>query len=467
MTVRLRPRSLRARLTLWFTAALGGLLVLLGTVAVLLLDRGLRSTADASLESLARTVVQSSREPAPGGLADALAALLGPAVAERFYQLLDPLGRPDPRLAPPTRLTLPLGADTLRNAAHGTATFETVHLPDTPAPIRVLTAPVMEGGRLVQLVQVAMSLEVVEAARSRFLLILAGLLPAALAAAAAGGWFLAGRALAPVDTMVDTARRIGAEDLSQRLVADDPHDELGRLAAVLNDMLSRLERSFASARQFSADAAHELRTPLTILRGELELALAATPSDGPPRRTFESCLEEVGRLTSLVEDLLFLARADAGAFTLPQEGVDLAQVVGDAAPALEVLAARGRVGLAVEPAAARVTGSAPMLFRVVFNLAENAIKYAGPGAHVAVSTRADEGEAVLEVRDDGPGIPADDRDHIFDRFYRADPARERGGIGLGLPITRAIVLLHGGEIAVTSAPGEGSCFRVTLPLAAA
>jgi heavy metal sensor kinase len=467
VTVRLRPRSLRARLTLWFTAALGGLLVVLGAVAVILLDRGLRATADASLESLASTVVQSSRVPAPGGLADALSALLGPAVAERFYQLLDPLGRPDPRLAPRTNLTLPLGADTLRNASHGEATFETVRLPNAPAPIRVLTVPVIEGGRLVQLVQVAMSLEVVEAARSRFLWILAALLPAALAAAAAGGWLLAGRALAPVDTMVETARRIEAEDLSQRLVADDPDDELGRFAAVVNDMLSRLERSFASARQFSADAAHELRTPLTILRGELELALAAAPSESTTRRTFESCLEEVGRLTSLVEDLLFLARTDAGASPLPGDRVDLAQVVGDAAPALEALAARGRAGLAVEPAAAPVTGSAPMLFRVVFNLAENAVKYAGPGGHVAVITRTDDGRAVLEVRDDGPGIAAEDRDHVFDRFYRADPARERGGAGLGLPITRAIVLLHGGEISVTSEPGEGSCFRVTLPLAAA
>src|SRR5262249_29675165 len=162
------------------------------------------------------------------------AALLGPAGAERFYQLLDPLGRPDPRLVSPTHLNLPLGADTLRNAAHGEATFETVRLPNTPAPIRVLTARFMEGGPLAQLVQVAMSLEVVEAARTRFLLILAGLLPAALAAAAAGGWFLAGRALAPLDAMVDTARRIGAEDLSRRLVAEYPHHELGRLAAGAN-----------------------------------------------------------------------------------------------------------------------------------------------------------------------------------------------------------------------------------------
>jgi heavy metal sensor kinase len=466
LTVRLWPRSLRARLILWYTAALGALLLVLGAVALFLLDRGLRRTADASLESLARTVAESSRAPTRDGeLSDALAALLGPGLAERFFQLLDPLGRPDPRLAPSGRLTLPLDAETLRNAQRGRPTFQTVRLSGAAAPIRVLTTPVMDHGRLVQLVQVAMSLEVIEAARARFILVLAGLLPVALAAAAAGGWFLAGRALAPVDAMVETARRIGAENLSRRLASDAAHDELGRLAAVLNDMLDRLERSFTAARQFSADAAHELRTPLTILRGELEVALAAAPSDAGYRRALESCLEEVGRLSSLVEDLLFLARADAGAVVPPSEPVDLAAVVSDAAPALEALAARAGVHLTLEPAAAPARGSAPLLFRVVFNLVENAIKHTRAGARVTIATRTDDGAAVLEVRDDGPGIAPEDRERIFERFYRADPARERGGAGLGLPLTRAIVVLHGGRITVTGGPGAGSCFRVILPRA--
>lgn len=461
------PRSLRARLTLWYTAALGALLLVLGTVALLLLDRGLRRTADASLESLARTVAESSRAPTrTGGLADALAAVLGPGVAARFFQLLDPLGRPDPRLAPSGRLTLPLDAETLRNAQHGEPTFQTVRLPGAPAPLRVLTAPVIENGRLVQLVQVAMSLEVVEAARARFLLVLAALFPLALAGAAAGGWFLAGRALAPVDAMVETARRIGAEDLSRRLTTDAPHDELGRLAAVLNDMLDRLQRSFTAARQFSADAAHELRTPLTILRGELEMALGAAAPDAAHRPALESCLEEVGRLSSLVEDLLFLARADAGAVVPPADPVDLAAVVSDAAPALEVLASRAGVQLVLEPGPAPACGSAPLLFRVVFNLAENAIKHTRTGARVAIATRTDDEGAILEVRDDGPGIAPEDRERIFERFYRADPAREHGGAGLGLPLTRAIVLLHGGRLTVSGGPGVGSCFRVVLPGAA-
>jgi len=460
------PRSLRARLTLWYTAALGALLLLLGAVALFLLDRGLRRTADASLESLAGTVAESSRSARAGDLGDALASLLGPAAAERFYQLLDPLGRPDPRLAPRHRLSLPLDAETLHNASRGVPTFQTLRLPGAAAPVRVLTAPVMDGGRLVRLVQVAMSLEVIEAARTRFLLVLAGLFPLALAGAAAGGWFLAGRALAPVDAMVETARRIGAEDLSRRLTPEAADDELGRLAAVLNDMLGRLERSFTAARQFSADAAHELRTPLTILRGELEVALAAAPGDAGPRRALESCLEEVNRLASLVEDLLFLARSDAGAVAPPSDPVDLADVVADAEPALEALAERDGAELVVRTSPAAVRGSAPLLFRVVLNLAENAIKHAGAGAHVEVTTGTDDGQAVLEVRDDGPGIAPEDRGRIFDRFYRADPARERGGAGLGLPLTRAIVLLHGGEISLIAGSGRGASFRVTLPAAA-
>jgi two-component system OmpR family sensor kinase len=461
-------RTLRARLTLWYTAVFGGLLLVFGTTAFVLLDRGLRANVDDSLVSVARAIATSSEQASESNLAERIEDLLGPAFAERFFQLLDPLGRPDPRLPRGGRRTLSLSATALRNAADGRETFETIVAPGLPVGgVRLLTFPVIERGRLVNLVQVGMPLERVEQARARFVLVSVALAPVALLAAVLGGWMLAGRALAPVDAMVAAARHISAEDLSLRLEGDDRDDELGRLATVLNDMLARLERSFTAARQFSADAAHELRTPLTILKGELEVALHTAPLDQPCHDTLASCLEEVNRLAALIEDLLFLARADADAVALPREPVDLATLVADARPGLEALAERAAVTLAIDlpRSPVIVRGSAPLLFRVLFNLGENAIKYAGAGRAVTIAVRADGAAAVLTVRDTGPGIAIAEQGRIFDRFYRTDPARERGGAGLGLPLARSIVRLHGGAITVESAAGQGTSFRVRLPLA--
>jgi len=233
-----RSRSLRWRLTVWYTAAVGALLVVLGAAAVVLLDRALRANVDTSLQSVTRTVARTARESAGLGanLEAQLEMMLGPRLALRFLQLLDPLGRPDPRLAR-RGAGLPLSPVALDNARAGVETFETIHI-DGRA-VRLLTRPVVEGGRVVQLVQAAAPLEAVEEARERFLLVLLGLAPLALAGVAAGAWRLTGRALAPVDAMAGAARRITGENLSLRIDARESDDELGRLAAVLNDMLAR------------------------------------------------------------------------------------------------------------------------------------------------------------------------------------------------------------------------------------
>jgi heavy metal sensor kinase len=440
--------------------------LLLGGTAFVLLDHALRTNLDDSLSSVARAVAASSREAGPADLAQTLEGMLGPEAAERFFQLLDPFGRPDPRLAPRGRWSFPLSSAALRNGEEGRETFESIRLPGTPGgDVRLLTFPVIEAGRVVHFVQVAASLGRVDQADSHFLLVMLSLAPLALAGAALGGWFLAGRALSPVDAIVAAARRISAEDLSLRITGENREDELGRLAGVLNDMLARLERSFTTARQFSADAAHELRTPLTILKGELEVALHTGHLDPQGRGALESCLEEVDRLAALVEDLLFLAVADAGVVPLQRATVDLAALAKEVEPALSVLAERAGVGLAIVVAApVAIKGSEPLLLRVLFNLAENGIKYAGSGQRVEIAVRSDARDALLEVKDSGPGIPSEERERIFDRFYRTDPARERSGTGLGLPLVRSIVRLHGGEITVESEPG-GTCFRVRLPLA--
>lgn len=465
--MRLWPRTLRARLTLWYTVLLSGMLALLGIVALVLLDHGLRDNVDASLESVARSIAESTRGPSRFGpdLDETLQSLLGPGLAERFFRLLDPFGRPDPRVGQRGRVQLPLSPEALRNAEDGRETYETLTLPGvSTSPVRLLTLPVIEHGRIIHLVQVAMPLESAETARSRFLFILLGLTPVALGGAGVGGWFLALRALAPVDAMVETARKIEAEDLSQRIEASESNDELGRLAAVLNDMLARLERSFTAVRHFSADAAHELRTPLTILKGELEVALRSGPAEQEHQRVLSSCLEEVDRLSALVEDLLFLARSDSGNLNPAPAPLDLAEVFADVVPALRALAETAGVTLTVTaPPAVWVRGNRPMLFRLLFNLAENAIKYTPPGGTVELVLSQDGSGAKLAVRDTGPGITLEEQARIFDRFYRGDPARERGGTGLGLALARSIVLVHNGQISVESTPGQGSCFSVTLP----
>ena len=464
-----RLTTLRGRLVLWYTGILTAMLALLGATSVMMLDHGLRNNLDDSLRSVARAIAESVRRPPffPPGIEDTLESMLGPQLAERFFQLLDRYGQPDPRLVPRASSKLPLSAEALRNAERGQATLETVGLrPKSEKSFRLLTWPVVRNNATVNIVQVAMSLENVEATRSRFILILLILAPVALAGSALGGWFLARRALRPVDAMVEAARRIEAEDLTKRIPDLSSDDELGRLAAVLNDMLARLERSFGAVRQFSGDAAHELRTPLTILKGEIEVALNSSDAPDEIRQALASCLEEVERLNSVVEDLLLMARMEGNALSARPTRVNLAEVLEDVAPALSELAARAGNSCTVSPAPPLwIEGYDSLIFRLVFNLAENAIKYTPAGGKIEIRLQQQNSSAVLEVKDDGPGIAPDAQEHVFDRFYRGDPAREGSGTGLGLALVRSVVHLHQGDIRVFSALGEGSCFRVVLPLA--
>jgi signal transduction histidine kinase len=218
-------------------------------------------------------------------------------------------------------------------------------------------------------------------------------------------------------------------------------------------------------RHFSADAAHELRTPLTILKGEMEIALRASRSEDEYRQILTSCLEEVDRLSAVVQDLLFLARSDSGNITGIDTPVDLAAVFTEALQPLRALAEAATVGItAPSPRPLWINGNASMLFRLIFNLGENAIKYTPEGGTVELRLDRNGSTAALLVKDDGPGIPLEEQARIFDRFYRGDPARSRGGTGLGLALVRSIVTLHKGQVAVESEVGKGTCFRVTLPL---
>jgi heavy metal sensor kinase len=291
--------------------------------------------------------------------------------------------------------------------------------------------------------------------------------PLALAAALAGGYFLARRALAPVDRMTLEASAITAAHLHKRLAVGKQGDELDRLASTLNDMIARLERSFDETRRFVADAAHELRTPLAVIHNAAEVALDGPREPEQYRRFLEDILEEEGRLKRLAEQLLFLCREDAGLTPVVREEVRLDTIVRQAAePMGELAVANGLTLVAEHLEPCPVSGDADGLRRLLFNLLDNAIKYTPEGGKVEARCKCDGGSATLTVSDTGAGIPSERLPHIFERFYRADPARSReaGGIGLGLAICRAIVESHGGTIRLESEVGEGTRVIVNFPV---
>jgi heavy metal sensor kinase len=296
--------------------------------------------------------------------------------------------------------------------------------------------------------------------------ILAMGIPFAAGLGIAGGYFLAGRVLSPVGAMAQKAREITAESLAKRLPVDNPQDEFGRLATVFNDTLSRLQDAFERLRRFTADASHELRTPLTAMRSVGEVALQNTLDAVAYRDVIGSMLEEVDRLTRLVESLLILTRADSGKIQLAPEALDLGGLAGHVIDQLRVLADEKQQELTLRaPIRVHTTGDAALIRHALMNLIHNAIKYTPNGGTITVEVNATGGRAVIEVRDTGPGIPAAHRDRIFDRFYRVDASRSReeGGVGLGLAIARWAVEATGGQIELASSGTDGSLFRVILP----
>jgi signal transduction histidine kinase len=309
----------------------------------------------------------------------------------------------------------------------------------------------------------------------RTLDVLAGLLwialPCVLALGLAGGYFLAGRALASVGALAAKARQISADSLTERLPAGNPDDEFGRLAAVLNDALARVHASFEQLRRFTSDASHELRTPLTAMRSTGEVAMQRRLDADQYRDVIGSMLEEVQRLTQIVENLLTLTRAESGTQPAHREVVDLVGLAAGVAGGLRVLAEEKRQQLRIdsETASLRALCDPVALRQSLMNLVHNAIKFTPADGHIGVTVRRlSDTEAAIETRDDGPGIPSEHRGRIFDRFYRVDAGRSReaGGVGLGLAIAKWAAEASEGRIELESEEGRGSLFRIVLPLAA-
>jgi len=282
----------------------------------------------------------------------------------------------------------------------------------------------------------------------------------------ASGYLLAARALRPVDVMAKRAAQITADHLNERITIPNPEDELGQLGTAFNATLARLESSFAQLRRFTADASHELRTPLTAIRSVGEVALSKGGDQNYYRDTIGSMLEETNRLTQLVDSLLMMSRADAGRVPLHFSPVSLLEVAKQSATLLEVLAEEKNQSIRVEGSPAiEVNADRTILRQALVNLIDNAVKFSPVNGIIHVRVLENGTNSVVEVQDNGPGIPVEHRARIFERFYRVDKARARqeGGTGLGLSIVEWAVSVHRGVVEVDCDSGVGSIFRISLP----
>jgi heavy metal sensor kinase len=301
----------------------------------------------------------------------------------------------------------------------------------------------------------------------RLLLWLAGCGVAALLLAWLGLDYVIRQWSAPLAALIETARKVSLGNLAhQRLFAPSDTPELTQLVTAVNELIDRLEATHRSQQQFVADASHELRTPLTILLGEIDVALRRPRSPEEYTEVLHSSREEIERLARLADNLLTLARADAGEVLVRHELVDVAAVAREVCRKLAPLSEQRKVPLACEaPGVVTVRGDAVALERVIFNLAENALRYTPPGEGATVRVLTPDGEVVVEVADRGSGISAEHLPHLFERFYRVDKARSRefGGAGLGLSIVKTFAEAHGGRVEVRSEVGRGSTFVVRLP----
>jgi heavy metal sensor kinase len=472
--LRLRPESLRTRIALWYCGVLGLVLLCFGLSVYLIVRMQLFRHHDAELVDTARGVegVLSQHEDCEHLTPEQVSELnqnskvvLFHAVegdTRSFYRSPDLESRP--------YLQDLANTPGFLNDQAGFRTYETAR-----GFVRVFTQPFRSHAGRQGLIRVMEGLGDVRLPLANLRLALLILAPLAVAASSLGGYWLAGRGLAPVDEVTRLAREIEASQLGRRLPAPPVHDEIGRLVETFNQMIGRLEASFEGMRRFTADASHELRSPLATLKGTAEVALGQPRSADEYQTALRSIGEEVERLRRIVEDLLVLARADAGRLSLDREPVRLDVLARDIVDSLGEQASAAGVRLTAQvDGAAAVNGDERWLRQLLFNLVENGLKFTAaapqpdrvPEVRVVVNEK---GTTVrLSVVDSGPGIPEADLGHVFERFYRADWARAQGpagGFGLGLSIAAWIVEAHEGTLRAVRRAEGGTEMRVELPRA--
>ncbi|HWW03099.1 MAG TPA: ATP-binding protein [Candidatus Acidoferrum sp.] len=465
----MNTRSLKFQLIGWYAVVLVAGFGLLGVATYLALQSSLAASLKENLLRRARQISQLLREESQGGnearVGKEIQARYAPDLNERFV-----------------RITRADGALLYLSSAPKSQSFDPATLPppivsDQAETSRV--APLVGGRKMLlaahalklpggasYLIETGAPMDEVQADLRNWLRFLLAMLPVVAAIALGGGYVLVKRALLPVDQIAASAQRISSHNLSERLPVAKTGDEMERLSVALNHMIERLDAAFQHSRRFVADASHELRTPLTVLQGELE-SLVQEPRLTPEcRDRLGSALEEVGRLANIVEGLFAISRLDAGEAATEWVPFDLAQLAAATADQMALLAEDKKIRVTCTASmGAWVEGDRARLKQVVVNLLDNAIKYTPENGAVGLTVKTEDSKVVLEVEDNGIGIPPEALPRVFERFFRVDPARsrEQGGAGLGLSIVKSICAAHRGRVEASSRPGQGTRFRVELP----
>ena len=363
------------------------------------------------------------------------------------------------------KITLPLNRETLQNAFSGQDFFANNTIPAI-GPYRMIVMPISDKNGIQTVIQMAVSTgEMINSIHELRLSLLIGS-PIILLAIGLAGWYIAGKTLKPIADITRKTEKITAEDLKLRLASPHPRDEIGRLVGVLNSMLERLESSFRRITQFTADASHEIRSPLAAVRCGLEIALSQERTVEEYQQILKNSLQDLCRLSQMVDNLFLLAKADSGQETLNLIPIRLDQIMEEVSEQAELLAeTKGITFSANITQGIAVLGDDFRLRQLFVNLLDNAIKYTNEGGNITVSLEPVNSQARVTVADTGIGIPGENLPYIFDRFYRLDLARshDANGGGLGLSICQWIAQLHQGRIEVKSRWGEGSTFTVYLP----
>lgn len=450
------PRSIRWRLQLWYGALLVAVLCGFGFTAFHLesarqfrrIDEGLQQRISTLVDALRAGPERGGerRQPIEVRLTPEQAALFGGH--EGYYFAIWMQGKEPIATSPnaPADVPKPIGRDAV------------ARMRDDFRESFLFAAPV-------NCVLVGRSIAADRAELRTLAAALAAVGGVVLGAGLVVGWWLASRAIRPVEDISSTAAKIAAGDLAQRISTTETDSELGHLAGLLNSTFARLDAAFTQQARFTADAAHELRTPISVMLTQTQSALARERPAAEYRETLEACQRATQRMRRLIESLLELARLDAGQEPLRRDESDLATIAADCTELIRPLAATRGITIHAALSAAACRGDAERLAQVVTNLLSNAIDYNHDGGEVRIATTRTNGTTTLSVSNTGPGIADADLPHLFERFHRADKARSGSHSGLGLAIAKAIVLAHGGSIRATSEAGSGATFTVSLPAA--